>query len=110
MKMGNEHKYKLKQEIEATNEIKMMIRFLFYPKVRPKGAEIIDYKWIYPTISHDFKHKENGTDIEIKYDRLVKFSIIATNINFNDELKRFIEILGLRGEVIGLEVEGEKIY
>ncbi len=108
--MGNNHHYKLVEPIEATENIKNLIRFMFYPDKAPsKELEITEYRWFY-TIGDNFKLKCRGINIEIKNNVLIKFEVKnATNICFNDDMKRYIEMIGLRGK-ISLKIEGDKIY
>ena len=106
--MGNEHKYNLVKPIPATDEIKNMIKFMFYPEKAPSEVlKFLDYKWFYD-VEDNFKlgGKFRSKHIEIKDGVLIKFKVNATNSSFNSDMKRYISMLGLRPNKIDWEIEG----
>ena len=109
--MGNMHRYQLTEEIEATDDVKKLIKFMFYPSKAPtKELSLLQYKWFYG-VSNNFKigGKFRSEHIEIKNNKLIHFKVNATNSSFNADMMRYIEMIGLRG-IISLTVEEEKIY
>jgi hypothetical protein len=106
--MGNEHIYKLVRPVPATNEIKMLIKFMFYPPKEPsEDLKFLDYKWFYD-VSDNFKlgGRFRSTHIEIENGFLIKFYCKATNSCFNEDMKRYISMLNLRPQIIQWEIEG----